>query len=226
MHKIRRGSFILFLLFFIAFPLALLKNVQATQRVVAFGDSITAGWPYQTWNGDGCTNCGAYEPILQNYFNWTYQDKIVLNYGVPGELAGDGYNRIDRVMSVARPQYVLLMEGTNDLTFFVDPYTVAYTIYNMASRIYLWGAIPIVATITPDTRGGADWKNVGFTNELIKYYAGIDPTICLSDQSAAILPYWNYGYNYDGLHPNWWGYYIMALTWFSDLTTLKQCYYQ
>jgi len=216
----------MFLFFFAAFSLTLPRNVYATQTVVAFGDSITAGWPYQTWNGDGCYNCGAYEPILQNYFNWTYQDKIVLNYGVPGELTGDGYNRIDQVMSASNPQYVLLMEGTNDLTFFVDPYTVSYMIYLMAARVYSWGAIPIVATITPDTRGGVDWKNVGFTNELIKYFVSIDPMVCLSDQSSAILPYWDYGYNYDGLHPNWWGYYIMAQTWYVDLTTLKQCYYR
>ena len=113
------------------------------------------------------------------------------------------------------------MEGTNDLTFYVDPGTVAYMVYAMAWRIQYWGAIPIIATITPDSRAGAgiDWKNVENTNALIRYYVAVDPTVCLSDQSTAITPYWDYGYNYDGLHPNWWGYYIIAQTWFSDLTT-------
>lgn len=225
MQRIWQGAFIIFITCVSALPLSLAKNVYATETIVAYGDSITAGWPYQTYNGNGCSNCGGYELIFQNFLNWTSQDKVILNYGVPGELTGEGYNRIDWVMSATLPQYVLLMEGTNDLTFYVDPGTVAYMIYAMASRIRLWGAIPIVATITPDTRYGADWKNVGYTNELIKYYVSVDPTICLSDHSTAIAPYWDYGYSYDGLHPNWWGYYIMAWTWFLDLTTLQQCYY-
>ena len=192
-------------------------NVMATDTVVGFGDSITAGWPYQTYNGNGCSNCGGYEIFLQDFFNWTGRDAIVLNYGVPGEMSGDGLNRIDNVMLASSADYVLLMEGTNDLTFYVDAGTVAYNVYWMAWRVYLWGGKPILATITPDTRYGADWKNVGVANAWIRYYASVSSWITLSEQNAAVLPYWNSGYNYDGLHPNWWGYWIMAQTWYGDV---------
>jgi len=201
------------------------RQSVASETVVAFGDSITAGWPYQTYNGNGCYNCGGYEPYLQNFFAGAGRDAIVYNYGVPGEMTGDGYNRIDWVMASTLPDYVLLMEGTNDLTFYVDPATVAYMVYMMAWRVRLWGGKPIVATITPDIRYGQDWKNVGIANNWIRYYVANDPWVCLSDQSVSIEPYWNLGFTYDGLHPNWWGYWVMAQTWFVDVDTLKQCSY-
>ena len=196
----------------------------ATEKIIAFGDSITAGWPYQTYDGNGCYNCGGYEPYLQNFFVEAGRDAAVFNYGVPGEMTGDGYNRIDGVMASTFPEYVLLMEGTNDLTFYVDPGTVAYMVYMMAWRVVLWGGKPIVATITPDTRYGLDWKNVGIANNWIRYYVQNDPWVCLSDQSVSAQPYWGFT-TYDGLHPNWWGYWVMAQTWYNDVTTLKQCGY-
>ena len=196
-------------------------RVAATDIVAAFGDSITTGWPYKTDNGDGCYNCGGYEIYLQDLFNQNNMDIAVFNYGVPGETAGDGLNRIDSVMLDSNADYVLLMEGTNDLSFFVDPATVAYMLYQMAWKVHLWGKKPILATITPDTRYGQDWKNVGIANSWIRYYARISSWIRLSNQYDAILPYWDQGYNYDGLHPNWSGYWIMARTWFHDLTGRK-----
>jgi lysophospholipase L1-like esterase len=214
------STIIVLVCFCMTFSLISPKQARATETVVAFGDSITAGWPYQTYNGNGCTSCGGYEYSLQDLFNWSGRDAIVYNYGVPGELTGNGLNRIDWVMLGSAADYVLLMEGTNDLTFYVDPGTVAYMVYWMAWKVYLWGGKPIMATITPDTRFGWDWKNVGVANEWIRYYARISPWVHLSDQNAAIAPYWNQGYNYDGLHPNWWGYWVIANTWFYDMLAL------
>lgn len=215
------STIIVLVCFFITFSLMSPRQARATETVVAFGDSITAGWPYQTYNGNGCFYCGGYEIFLQDFFNWTGRDAAVYNYGVPGEMTGDGLNRIDWVMLGSAADYVLLMEGTNDLTFYVDPSSVAYMVYWMAWKVYLWGGKPIMATITPDTRYGWDWKNVGIANAWIRYYAETSPWVDLSDQNAAITPYWNQGYNYDGLHPNWWGYWIMAQTWFYDMPASK-----
>ena len=194
------------------------KQAQAAGTIVAFGDSITAGYPYH-YVGNGCTNCGGYEPTLQYYLdNWDGRGRIVYNYGVSGEYINHGLNRIDSVMLATYPaEYVLIMEGTNDLSFYVDPGTVAYYVYALASQVIKWGATPIVATLTPDTRYGADWKNIGVTNSYIKSYVNSSPMMCLSDQNAALAPYWYSGYNYDGLHPNWWGYWLVGWTWYGSI---------
>lgn len=208
--------------FYGAFP----TRSQATEVVVTFGDSITAGWPYMQQDGNGCYNCGGYQYYLQYFYNVLGQDKIVYNYGNPGEYVEEGMARIDSVMAANYPvDYVLLMEGANNLTFFADPGYVAYLLYWVAVRVSQWGAIPVLATITPDNRHGVDWKNVGVANAYIKYYVQSNPWICLSDQHAAIAPYWGYGYDYDGLHPNWYGYWVMGATWYWDVETLNYCNY-
>ncbi len=215
--------FSLLVLILTAIPL----QSRATSTVVTFGDSITSGYPYQTSDGNGCVNCGGYQWFLQNYLNWSGYDMTVYNYGVRGEFTWDGLVRIDSVMAATAANYVLIMEGTNDLTFYVDPSTVAYYVYYLAWKVVMWGGIPILATITPDTRQGIgyDWKGIGIANAWIKYFVAENSYICGSDQYTAIEPYWDIGYNYDGLHPNWYGYWMMGAMWFYDLTDLKNCSY-
>ena len=192
-------------------------NARAGETIVAFGDSITAGYPYMA-DGNGCTYCLGYEYYLQYYLNWEGKGKTVYNYGILGELLTDaGVNRIDSIMAATRADYVLIMEGTNDLTFWVDPGTVAYNVYLVANKVLQWGGKPVVGTLLPDTRGGADWKNVNTTNSYIRSYINSNPLMCLSDQYSAIAPYWDSGYTYDQLHPNYWGYWLMAWTWYSSM---------
>ena len=208
---------------FIALSGMLPDKSRAGGTVVAFGDSITAGYPYLK-NGNGCVNCGGYEPYLQYYLDWwDGSGRYVYNYGVGGEyLTFQGINRIDSVMAATYPaEYVLIMEGTNDLAFYFDPATIAYYLYAVAARVTLWGATPIVATLTPDTRYGWDWKNISTTNAYIKSYVNSNPLMCLSDQYAALAPYWSYGYSYDGLHPNYYGYWLMGVNWYYAIAACK-----
>lgn len=195
-----------------------LKRAWAAEKIVAFGDSITAGKPYLR-TGNGCTSCGGYEIFLQYFLDWEGQGRKIYNYGVSGEdLVFDGVNRIDSVMAATRANYVLIMEGTNDLGHYVDPATVAYNVYYVAYKVLQWGGKPVVGTITPDTRyGSSDWKNISAANTYIRNYVSSTPLMCLSDQYSAIAPYWNSGYNYDKLHPNYYGYWIMALTWYYSM---------
>ncbi len=195
-----------------------LRHARAAERIVAFGDSITAGYPYMRV-GNGCTNCGGYELFLQDYLNWEGLGRYVYNYGIAGEyLVFEGINRIDSVMAETAADYVLIMEGTNDLSLlYVDPGTVAYNVYKVAYKVLQWGGKPIVGTIIPDTRYGWDWKHVSTTNSYIRSYVNSTPLMCLSDQYNAIAPYWENGYNYEKLHPNYWGYWIMGRQWYYDM---------
>ncbi len=190
-------------------------NVLAAGKIVAFGDSITAGYPYLK-EGNGCTNCGGYEPFLQYYLNWEGKGRTVYNYGYSGEyLTSGGINRIDSVMAAAKPDHVLFMEGTNDLGLYVDPATVAYNVYRAAYKVLQYGGKPIVGLLTPDTKH--TYKKINTTNSYIKSYVGSSSQMCLIDQYSALSPYWNSGYNSDGLHPNYYGYWLMGLYWYYAL---------
>ena len=194
------------------------NNARAGETVVAFGDSITAGYPYLKV-GNGCTDCAGYELFLQYFLNWEGRGRTVYNYGVAGEyLTFEGVNRIDSVMAATQADSVLIMEGTNDLAW-VGPSTVAYNVYLVASKVLQWGGKPVVATLTPDTRYGSDWKNISTTNSYITSYVNSTPLMCLSDQYSAIAPYWDKGYTDDQLHPNYSGYWIMGMTWYYSMAT-------
>ena len=144
----------------------------AGSTVVTFGDSITSGYPYQSSDGNGCVNCGGYQYFLQYFLSYYGYDMTVYNYGARGEFTWDGFNRIDSVMAATGANYVLLMEGTNDLAWYVDPYTVAYYDYYIAWKVMAYGGIPILATITPDTQWGPayDWKSIQIANDYIRSF--------------------------------------------------------
>ncbi|PIE73909.1 MAG: hypothetical protein CSA20_00915 [Deltaproteobacteria bacterium] len=200
---------------------------SSSESIVMFGDSITAGWPYRRSNGNGCTDCGGYQYTLQYYLDTSGRDAMVYNWGVPGELSSSGVSRIGTVLSFTPANYVLIQEGTNDLLFYIDAATVAYNVYNMASKVISSGGIPIVGTLLPDsTRGaGYDWKGIALANAYIKFYVQSDSRVCLSTQHDAISDLWDAGYSYEGLHPNSWGYFIMGQQWYQDLSELKDCSY-
>ncbi|OQX17714.1 MAG: hypothetical protein BWK76_09825 [Desulfobulbaceae bacterium A2] len=191
--------------------------------VMGFGDSITAGYPYIpsiSWEGNGCrcaTNsscCGGYETTLEGFLQTTLPNAMVVNWGIPGETSSDGLSRLSSALRSSLPSHVLLMEGTNDL-WWVDSTTVAYNLLSMAQVVRSAGAVPVLATLTPDTRTGSNVKPIAQTNYLIHYLAHIND-IVVSDQNQILSAYWSSLSN-DGLHPNTSGYYYMATTWYNVL---------
>ena len=93
-------------------------RVDLSDRViVAFGDSITSG------QGDSSRPAG-YPYRLEQALLPGFPNVIVLNRGVPGERTYEGVRRIDTVLEYDRPDYVLILEGVNNIndsgTRFVD----------------------------------------------------------------------------------------------------------
>ncbi len=79
---------------------------------IGFGDSITYGYlDYQEAPEEG------YIPRLEAVLNENYGNSTVINEGWPGEITINGLGRIDDVLSNHSAQYLLLMEGTNDVVF-------------------------------------------------------------------------------------------------------------
>jgi len=184
--------------------------------VVAFGDSITAGYPYlRTGNGCSCSTssscCAGYEAGVEALLQYTLPNAVVHNWGISGEVSGDGLKRISSVLQSSQPSHVLLMEGTNDL-WWLDTNTVAYNLLSMVYWIQSAGAVPILATLTPDTRGG---KPIAAMNQLIREM-GSTYNIAICDQYEVVASSWD-SLNYDKLHPNTNGYWAMSVGWYNTL---------
>ncbi|OQX13199.1 MAG: hypothetical protein BWK76_16540 [Desulfobulbaceae bacterium A2] len=198
------------------------KTSKPFTTILGFGDSITAGVPYvsTSWSGNGCrcatdsSCCAGYEPTLEALLQRSYPNTVVVNWGVPGETTGDGLSRLSSALWASRPSHVLLMEGTNDL-WWVDPATVVTNLQSMAQLVIAAGALPILGTLTPDTRTGSDAKPIAATNLLINNIVKTNSYI-ISFQDQVLSASWS-SLTYDGLHPNSTGYAYMAQTWYNTL---------
>lgn len=210
--KITRIVLSLLGLLLVGFFFCLTDVLAATEVVTCFGDSITAGWFVYAKDGNGCKPpCGGYEPYLQQSLLTAGHDVVLRNYGVGGETTSSGMGRIDSVLTASNPKYVLLLEGTND-ALLSSPGTIHANLSYMVDRILARNAIPILATLTPDTRNNGA-KPIEEINSRIKTLAA-EKNIALVDLYAATSNTWN-SLNSDGLHPNSAGYKLIAQTWYS-----------
>jgi lysophospholipase L1-like esterase len=190
---------------------------NAATKIAAVGDSITQGFPYYTVNGNGCTNCGQYtwrlEALLDADSNWS--PSTVYNYGVGGETSNKGAARIPGIISSLSPEYVLFMEGTNDLPS-ANPATVSARVEIAVNNILASGKIPVVGTLLPDLRGGG--KDIIGTNTRIRSM--------LEQKDVQLADLYNATSSWgpllgDGLHPNYSGYQLMAETWYAALPSVS-----
>ena len=109
---------------------------------LAFGDSITDGY------GDTSALGGGYTRRLQNWLGSYGYDARVDSFGVGGETTAQGLSRIDGVLA-GGGDYLLLMEGTNDISQHVGVETILFNLDTMASRAENLGISPVHASVIP-----------------------------------------------------------------------------
>ncbi|MBU0664966.1 MAG: SGNH/GDSL hydrolase family protein [Proteobacteria bacterium] len=163
-----------------------------------------------------------YPVYLEALYKAEGRDSTVKNFGKGGETTPDGVNRLDTVLNSScnpKVDYVLLLEGTNDLFFHNDPSVISFNLGVMIDKVRAKGIEPVLATITPDD--DHTWKEIEQTNELIRSLASAKGVI-LVDQYNALKPYW-YWYTHpegcygDHLHPNAKGFNAIATTWYTSI---------
>lgn len=123
---------------------ALLPAAAAGQeiRFLAFGDSVTQGY------GDTSNPGGGYPPRLQRWLRQQGYDATVEVYGVGGETTSSGLSRIDSVLAEGG-DYLLLMEGTNDISQHVSIESIRFNLDEMAGRAEALGMVAVHASVIP-----------------------------------------------------------------------------
>ncbi len=117
--------------------------VSAQQIVLlAFGDSITQGY------GDTSGLGGGYTLRLEHWIDQQGYDSVVENFGVGGERTAQGLSRIDSVLA-GGGDFLLLMEGTNDISHHVSVESIRFNLDEMANRAEALGMVAVHATVIP-----------------------------------------------------------------------------
>lgn len=211
-------NYALYLTFFMLSSL----SVSFAFQILTIGDSITRGSGFVEGDDGAGRRVGGYQPYLESYLAEEGKPSAVYNWGISGETSYEGLSRIDSVLATCNADYILIMEGANDVYEGISSSTTAANLSAMALRASSKGVIPIIATITPNTRtSGYDTLVADSYNPRIEQVA-TNYDLLLADHYAALRPQWaTYPLNIDGLHPNLDGHQIIAETWLSCIIMKK-----
>ena len=94
-------------------PLILPKDVAASPKIIAFGDSLTAGF--------GLEENESYPYLLQQKLKSEGYNYEVVNAGVSGDTSLGGLERIDWTLESENAQILILELGANDLLRGLSP---------------------------------------------------------------------------------------------------------
>jgi lysophospholipase L1-like esterase len=203
--------------------------------VIAFGDSITRG------QGDGVRATHVPDVGTAGYparFR-SLAGVPVANFGVLGEQTSSGVRRLPSVVANNPADYVIILEGVNDILPERDVDTIG-NLRTMVDAVFVSGAQPILGTLTPTCCNhafSAPISRIEMLNAAIKQLAidraaeltaqtGVEVEIPVIDFFAAFIPPTDpptpaaidasSGLLFEeGLHPTPRGYDLMAATVFA-----------
>ncbi len=175
--------------------------------IVALGDSITAGYPFVTWEE-------TYPAQLQALIGRT-----VINGGSGGARAYDGVRVTDYFLRRFKPGYVLIMYGANDVME-RSPQEITNDLLTIAWKTTENKSIPIMSTVTPVSGPKIGRKNFILNlNEIIKAraaefgYPVADVAADFGWEGQYLLP--------DGLHPNSAGFGVIAQSFYEKILEIE-----
>ena len=189
-----------------------LQQAQAVhaEDIIAFGDSIT--------HGDidpAGSDHGGYPLVLQQIYDNKGLAVHVFNEGVPGERTITGVNRISSVLNRRPANFLILLEGVNDIITGISHQTVINNLSIMIDKSKAKGVTPLLGTLTPETKHGFSSFINRTVNPEIKALAA-RKGVTLVDLYNAVEPSWP-AWSWDGLHPNYDGMLAIAQTWFASI---------
>ena len=189
---------------------------------LAFGDSITC---YPNCLGQVSVAVAvqgdAYPLTLEQTLDVRVADSVVVDAGKPEEGTFGGSERITGQVSTHRPKYVLIMEGTNDVTRDKDPADVQTHLETMIDNAREAAGVADVEVMLATLIPRADGLNeeTAQMNTLAVLPAAQSRGVPVCDQWGAWmnLPYWSNLLEEDGKHPNAAGRALIADTFYACL---------
>ncbi|HET6464695.1 MAG TPA: GDSL-type esterase/lipase family protein [Nitrospiria bacterium] len=178
-------------------------------RIMTFGDSLTVGYQSPTAeNPNGRTT--PYGRFLQERLGGSAE---VLVRGVNGELTGEMAMRLGTDVLPLRPDYVVILGGTNDLGWGAQPQEVMRNLVTIYERVRGSGARPVAVTL-PSILGFDEAIPPRQTlNRLILEYSRDKPQPAVDLFTATAEPETlrlAEAYSNDGLHLTTEGYRLLA----------------
>jgi lysophospholipase L1-like esterase len=184
-------------------------------RIVALGDSTTAGTPGFASPLEAPPNGRGDE--TSQYAYWlmrTHPEWEVLNRGVNGERSDQIAARIARDVIGLSPAAVVIIAGVNDVYQGRTAYHVTRELRTMYDRAAHAGIRIVAGTIVPYNTATADQnERMRRINAWIRQQAKSDPAAAVVDTRAAVSAAGNadlLAESPDGLHPSPRGYRQMA----------------
>jgi acyl-CoA thioesterase-1 len=182
--------------------------------IVGLGDSTTAGTPAfrspleAPPKGEGNPESQYAHWMMRAHPEWT-----VLNRGINGETAAEIRARFERDVLPAKPAYVIVLAGVNDVFGGAEAETVERELGVMYADALDAGIVPVAASVLPYDRATPRATSAIFTlNTWIESFAKV-LDIPFADTHAAVAdprsPVRLRG-SPDGLHPDVDGYRRMA----------------
>jgi acyl-CoA thioesterase-1 len=184
---------------------------ETLPKIVAFGDSLTAGY--------GLSPNESYPALLQKMIDADGFKYEVINAGVSGDTSAGGVRRIDWSLDAGGVRFVILELGAND---FLRGQPVAETRKNLSAiieRSKSRGARVLLAGMYTTTEAGRDYERQ--IDEGFKSLA--------KEQGVTLIPFFLEGVagktelnQQDGIHPNAEGTRLVAATVYRYLKPLLE----
>jgi acyl-CoA thioesterase I len=181
---------------------------QSLPKIVAFGDSLTAGL--------GLTAAESYPSILQKKLELDGYQYEVVNAGVSGDTSAAGVRRIDWALE-GDVRFLILELGANDLLRGQPIREMKNNLDRIIERAQAKGVVVLLAGMYAPTNAGADYqREVSEAFQQLARERGVTLIPFFLDRVAGVE-----SLNLtDGIHPNAEGTRIVAETVYATLRPL------
>lgn len=197
------------------------------KKILCFGDSLTVGVTLRAGSSSGSrsvlTLAEGYVPKLALLLAEKHGEGIeLINGGIGREKTALGLARIDTEIRRYDPDLILLLEGVIDVNNESPRFGAAESNLAEIMRIAQLRRVAVIAGTFPllnpggfRTRGA---ENIPRLNEIIREEA-LAKGVPIADHEQAFPKDFS-AQGSDGLHPNDFGYRIMARTWFDVIEAM------
>ena len=173
-------------------------EAAAPIRILAFGDSLTAGY--------GLPEAETLTVRLADALNKMGRPATVINGGVSGDTTADGLTRLDWALA-DKPQIMILALGGNDMLRGLDPRTTRANLDTIIQKTKAEGVEVVLAGMLAPPNLGSEYKAAfdAIYPDLAKAHNLLLMQFLLQD--VAQISDLNQG---DGIHPNGDGVAVMV----------------